>query len=280
MKRKREFVVHFDDWSGEPLPALLARIHQVANTCAAERSAPWQRLGDTLEALSDRLDASFIILLDRFEAFLLAPTDHEGHAQFMTAWVETLQRTALPVSFLMALDEDVRPRLDRLRSRIPGYDDFSLKLTRPASMPKTPKAPLPADPFAPVANPATPILTETVTWSEPAVPARTQASQATSPSRTTRKPKVKRPPQLRSEVKTEDVYALIESTLSRTVTEVSDDPFSEAEPATKVTPPASDPTPPASPAAAVPVATTSRWRFLVMRIGRLLRGKDRARRDA
>ncbi|MFM9915519.1 MAG: hypothetical protein ACKVOX_06905 [Rhizobacter sp.] len=281
-KRKREFVVHFDDWSGEPLPALLARIHQVANTCAAERAAPWQRLGDTLEALSDRLDASFIILLDRFEAFLTAPPDHEGKAQFIAAWIEALQRTALPVSFLAALDEEARPHLGSLRGRIPGIDDFSLKLARPAPMFRTPKVPLPADSFAPVAAPALPVLTEPLTQPEPApaAPARAQTAQAKSPSQITRKPKVKRPAQTRSEVKTEDVYALIESTLSRTVTEVSDDPFSEAERAVEITPPAADPAPAASPAGTEPADPVGRWRSVVLKIGRLLRGKDRGRRDA
>lgn len=272
-KRKREFVVHFDDWAGDPLPALLARIHQVANTCDAERSAPWQRLGDTLEALGTRLDASFIILFDRFETFLQGAPDREGHAQFVAEWVATLHRVELPVSFLVALNEDARPRLAGLRSRIPGMDDFSLKLTRPAASFNA--APSPASLASVVVIDEPPVLTETVAVPAPAPPAA--ASAAPPPSRAKREPKVKRPAQPRSEVKTQDVYALIESTLSRTVTEVSSDPFPADEAIAEPAPPASEAPPPMRIDAAPAAGSPRRWWAVFARIGQRLRGKARPR---
>ena len=283
-KRKREFVVHFDDWTGDPLPALLARIHEVANTCAAERSAPWQRLGDTLDALGNRLDAGFIVLFDGFERFLRTAPDREGHAQFITDWVEVLRRTELPVSFLLALDEDARPLLTGLRSRIPGFDDFSLKLTRPAGAFTAPKAAPAPQSSAPAAIGEPPVLMETLTLPEPAQPdaAEPQAESAPAPRPTARRPKVKRPAPARAEVKTEDVYALIESTLSRTVTDTTDDPFPDAEPVTEVPAPASDATLPIRSGAPVPApaAPPGRWRAWFARIGRRLYGKPRPDPDA
>ncbi|MDL2336211.1 MAG: hypothetical protein QFE16_00065 [Pseudomonadota bacterium] len=167
-KRKREFVVHFDDWTGDPLSALLSRVQDSAGIAADERAATPQRLSDALDALSGRLDAHFIILLDRFEEFLRTPTDHEGHGRFTNQWVEAIHRPDLPANFLISLDDDARPRLARLRSLIPDLDDFSLKLGRPPGV-KTSLAP-PDEPEAPagIAVGAPPILTETVTPLEPA----------------------------------------------------------------------------------------------------------------
>jgi hypothetical protein len=278
----REFVVQFDDWSDDPLPALLARIHQVANTCEAERSAPWQRLGDTLEALGTRLDASFIILLDRFEAFLCAPPDHAGNARFASDWVDAVLRAKVPVSFLVAVDEEARPRLGHLRNRIAGFDDFSLKLTRPAPTLRPPKATQPPDAVTHVAQPAPPVLTEAVMVSPPALadPPKAERAEVTQPKRKIRPPKVKRPVQPRSEVKAEDVYALIESTLSRTVTEVSDDPFSAGQAATEPSARAPEEVPPTNSAVASSVLPRSRWQSVITRIGRMLRGANRPGRDA
>lgn len=277
-RRKREFVVHFDDWTGPPLPALLARIHQAANTCAAERDAPWQRLGDTLEALSDRLDASFIILFDRFEEFLQAAPDREGHTQFITDWAATVQRAELPVSFLIALDEETRPRLTGLRSRVPGFDDFSLKLTRPAAAFKAPKAPPPPESASPFPIEEPPVLVETITLPEPEqpAPAATTSPMAPAPGRSTRRPKVKRPAPQRSEVKTEDVYALIESTLSRTVTDLSNDPFPAVPETTGAPPAASSEIVPSRLSAAAPAPPPGRLRSVLERLGRLLRGTRRS----
>ncbi len=271
-KHKREFVVHFDDWSGPPLAALLACIHQTANTSAAERAAPWQRLGDTLESLCSRLDANFIILLDRFEEFLMAPNDREGHAEFIGEWIEALQRAPLSANFLISVNDDARPRLASLRSRIPGFDDLSLKLMRPpgtkaaAACASSP----PAEPaFAPIVI-EPPLLTDSV-----AVPDRVSATRsgrsaaAAAPGRTAHPPKVKRPAP--PAVKTEDVYALIEATLARTVTEVASDPFPDSpEPAAVLIDAVADPAPPTVRADASARIQPGRWRVVVKQIGRLL----------
>lgn len=271
----REFVVHFDAWDGDPLPALVARIHQVANTCEAERSASWQRLGDTLEALSSRLDARFIILFDRFEEFLRAAPDHAGRAQFISEWAEVVQRTQLPVSFLMALDDDAQPLLSGLRSRVAGFDDFSLKLRRPAAASPTSGSATPPSSRATGAIDGPPVLTEAVAECDLA------ATAGTPPARPAeRPPKVKRPVPPRSEVKTEDVYALIESTLSRTVTQIPDDPFPDDEPAPEPEPPAAQRPAPMDVAVASVVAPPRRWRSVFKRIGRLLRGRPHPGRDA
>lgn len=87
----------------------------------------------------------------------------------------------------------------------------------------------------------------------------------TQPKRKIRPPKVERRwGQPRSEVKAEDVYALIESTLSRTVTEVSDDPFSAGQAATEPSARAPEEVPPTR---SLPVASSvlprSRWQSVI-----------------
>ena len=81
-----------------------------------------------LEDLSQRLDAHFIVLLDRFEDLLQAPSDEAAIVQFANELAEAINQPRLPANFLIALAEEAKPRLAGLRSRIPGFDDSSLKL--------------------------------------------------------------------------------------------------------------------------------------------------------
>jgi hypothetical protein len=225
-KRRRELVVYFDDWAEAPLASLKARVHMAAATDPAELPAEPARLSETLALLGKRLDADFIILLDRFEAFLQAPSGREDITQFANELVEAINQAQLPANFLISLDEQARPRLAGLRGSIPGFDDFSLKLTSthgptPAGAPAPSPAPSMAVPAA-LASP--PILTDALTApTRHATPA--PIAGAVRPSRPSRKPKVKREPPPRVVVHTEDVYALIEATLARTAVEPVSEQF-------------------------------------------------------
>jgi hypothetical protein len=194
-RRRREIVVYFDRWTEPPLAALQVAIHNAA-AGAGERAAPSVRLRDALAHLSNRFDANFIILLDRFEEFLLAPADREGRASFVDELVEAVNQSGLPANFLLSLNEEARPRLTVLQQHIPGFDDFSLKLAGGASPFEPPPAVAAPDPLP------------------PAPPQTLRESADVSIDR--RAPKIKKPPPPRVQVRTEDVYAFIESTLART----------------------------------------------------------------
>lgn len=228
-RRRRELVVYFDDWSGSPLPALHACIRLAAAASPAEEATPPARLAETLQALCARLDANFIFLLDRFEEFLLAPSDREDIAEFADELVEAITQPQLPANFLLSMNTEARPRLASLRGRIPGFDDFSLKLApRQRFEPPAAPAQLPETP-APLLISAPPLLTEVL--KEPNVRSMPVRSEAVAPApRTVARPKVKRPPPPRVQVKTEDVYALIESTLARTASEAASEPSLPGEP--------------------------------------------------
>ena len=93
------------------------------------RPAHSASLTDTLRQLNRRTGLHIVFLLDRFEQLLAAPAGHEGVARFLAELVEAIQQPELPASFLIALDESARPRMERLRASLPGYDHNSLRLT-------------------------------------------------------------------------------------------------------------------------------------------------------
>lgn len=215
-KCRREIIVYFDDWTGAPLAALHACILRAAAMPSPAQTAPSARLSDTLSALSGRHDATIIILLDRFEQVLKAPADRQGIAEFMNELVEAINDATLPANFLIALDEEARPMLASIRSRIPGFDDFSLKLTGPqGARPVATPAQEPAAPN-PFAIRILPVLNEAVTQRDALVTQTSMVAAAEPTRHAGGTPKVKLPPPARAVIKTDDVYAFIEATLART----------------------------------------------------------------
>ncbi len=210
-RRKREVVVLFDDWSATPLRELTARLQLAARpTEAATRAAP-DRLIDCIRGLGERSDIQFIVLLDRFEEFLRLPAQREGVGEFVDEFVEALNAPQLPASFLLSLNEDARPALASLSRRVQGFDDFSLKL-----------------PGAPAVEPPTiPATTEGMSaMPTPATGQGASPSQSSQPKAAPIKP----PKPLRAQIKTQDVYALIEDTLTRTSSDNDCEPFQGSQP--------------------------------------------------
>ncbi|MEI7465288.1 MAG: hypothetical protein WCJ87_08080 [Burkholderiales bacterium] len=213
-RRKREVVVLFDDWSATPLHELTARLRLAAQPAeAATRAAP-DRLVDCIRGLGDRSDIQFIVLLDRFEEFLRLPAQREGVGDFADELVEALNSPQLPASFLLSLNEDARPALASLSRRVQGFDDFSLKL---------PGAPA-------IEPPSMPARSEEMA-AMPAAPAavtdrRASTRQSSEPTAAPIKP----PKPLRAPIKTQDVYALIEDTLTRTASDNDCEPFQGSQP--------------------------------------------------
>ncbi len=225
-KRRREFVVYFDDWAETPLESLKARIHLAAATDPAEVHAMPHRLSEILALLGKRLEADFIILLDRFEAFLQAPSGRQDISQFANELAEAINQAQLPANFLIALDEQARPRLAGLRASIPGFDDFSLKLTcAPGSRPASAPPPSPAAAIAVPAAPASPAVLTEVSTAPASLATPNPVADAVRPNPRPRKPKVKREPPPRVVVRTQDVYALIETTLARVEVASAGEPF-------------------------------------------------------
>ena len=174
---RAEVAIHFDDWDQAPLSALKRRIMDIVPAAGAE--AADTGLAVILQQLHQRLGLHFVFLLDRFEQYLAKAPDEGEVRQFANELVDAILHDGLPASFLVAMDETARPRLERFRARMPGFDHDVLRLSPVAERPEP--TPLPHRPTAETAAPAAP------------------ARRAS----------------LRTPIKVEDVYALIESTLSR-----------------------------------------------------------------
>ena len=239
-RRKRELVVLFDDWSGTPLTALQASLRLAARPPQTTPHAATERLTDSVYDLGERLDIHFIVLLDRFEEFLRLPPQRDGVTEFTDALVEALNAAQLPASFLLSLNEDARPALAGLRGRIPGFDDFSLKLPGVAAVRPPPISARTADVVAALV--VTPVQSVAIA---------PRASPASTP------PPIKPPTPVRPPIKTQDVYALIEDTLNRTATDNDCEPFQGSQPGA-LTPAIAKP-PSAAPSYSPETATNSTW---------------------
>ena len=218
-KRKREVIVYFDDWADAPLAALQTRIRQAVAAPEPARTAPRVSLRDTLNVLSNRLNATIIILLDRFEELLKTPLDRPGSPEFIDELVEAINEASLSANFLIALDQAASPKLASLRSRIPGFDDFSLKLTGlRVPTPVVPNAKVLAA-SCPVAVGILPVLNEAVSDHCAAAGPPSKSLGVASKRPVVSRPKAKLPAPSRTVLKTDDVYELIQATLARTATQ-------------------------------------------------------------
>lgn len=229
-RRKREVVVLFDDWSGVPLPALRASLRQAAASNAPAMHAAVPPLSDDIRTLSEHFDIQFIIVLDRFEEFLRLPAQREGITEFSDALVEALNAAALPASFLLSMDEAARPALGSLRRRIPGFDDFSLKL--PGAVVAAKSQPISTPIEEPPATPPIPAPSAVAPSAEPMGAPLAAPSGRTPPQASAEPapPLIKPPTPVRAPIKTQDVYALIENTLSHTASDNDCEPFQGSQP--------------------------------------------------
>ena len=126
--RLAELVVFFDAWSEQPSTSLRNCILNAASTRTPADEASGSGLADMLEAIGKRQDLQFLIVLDRFEE--LIALDATVRERFIDEFCEAVNRVGLCANFLLSISEDAKPRLEGLRRRIQGFDDFSVRLLR------------------------------------------------------------------------------------------------------------------------------------------------------
>ena len=215
--RVAERVVVFGDWGTAPLDALRRTIFAgLPSDLVAELEGV--RLADALEVVCERLEAQLLILLDGFEQFWNLALGEGESARFVDELTEAVNRRSLRVNFLLSVSEECEARLGELRHRIPGFDDSTLRLLRWQSVVK--QIPVLRD----VALPPVPAIAaaeRTISESPPAQPSLQEramhvaaAIPTTAPAPTrARSSRNATPP---APIKAENVYAFIESTLSKT----------------------------------------------------------------
>ena len=128
-----EVCILFDSWDDAPLPKLLAQIRRAVPALDSRRAnekVPSSSLAATLARWQHGIDATFIIVFDRFEEHLAA-RDRPGAAEFEEELVRVMKMPALRAHFVIALEADDAPLLDPLRERIPGLGDTVIRLPPP-----------------------------------------------------------------------------------------------------------------------------------------------------
>ena len=124
---ERYATVFFDRWDEAPLLGLRAAIDDAARLLAANPVAPSLTLADALIALSKQGSVRFLIVLDRFEAFLAAAKSSATCA-FTDQLVAALNTPFLPANFLISIRDDAEPLLEPLAERVPGLGDARLRV--------------------------------------------------------------------------------------------------------------------------------------------------------
>lgn len=123
-----EVAIFFDAWNEPPLASLQAKIHRTLSMAGSGAARPSLSLAETLAAWNKQLRVRFLIMLDRFEEYLVAPPGREGVAEFADQFVEAANRPFLAANFLISLRHDAEPLMERFGGRIQGFGDACLRL--------------------------------------------------------------------------------------------------------------------------------------------------------
>jgi hypothetical protein len=125
MTAHAETCLLFDQWHGNPLADLAAALADAHPdlVVAADGS-----LAQGLRNLQSRERRSFLVILDRFDAYLAQPADAPQVAAFDRAFVQMANDSELDVHFLLVQDEAAEHLLARFQDAIPGIGDGCLRM--------------------------------------------------------------------------------------------------------------------------------------------------------
>ena len=130
-------IVFFNEWSGDPVARLVARIEEECH-CAGDQPGGTglagggldrpAALADTLEAWTAERNVQVLLILDQFEEYFLYHRDEDDEAGFAAQLSRAVNHRGIPVSFLVAIREDALAKLDRFKGRIPGLFENYLRV--------------------------------------------------------------------------------------------------------------------------------------------------------
>jgi conflict system STAND superfamily ATPase len=115
----RLLVVYVNEWAGDPVARLLERIGEemarMLEDPAVAAETPPSGLAGTLAAWTGRWNLDLLIILDQFEEYFLYHRDEDGPGTFGTEFSQAVNRSDLPLTFLIGIREDALARLDRFK---------------------------------------------------------------------------------------------------------------------------------------------------------------------
>lgn len=124
-------VVVFDEWTQDPMAALLDAVQSEFVDVFGPELAPGERAAtptDTLHDWTGRLDCDLLLVLDQTEEYFLYHEQEEGAGTLAGELPELVTRPGLRVSVLLAIRDDALARLDRFKGRIPNLFANYLRL--------------------------------------------------------------------------------------------------------------------------------------------------------
>jgi hypothetical protein len=145
----KEISVLFDWWKKAPLAVLKARIDEALARAvgdaayAMEDHSSADHLCARLAARQRAFDCKFVIIFDRFEEYLAAPTESDEIREFEAQFVEAVNSPTISANFVLSVDERAAPQLARLREHIPGLGDAQVRLSKLESERPWPATPHP-----------------------------------------------------------------------------------------------------------------------------------------
>jgi WD40 repeat protein len=126
-QRNDLLVVLFSAWQGDAIAGLQAAIAKETSSTIGISVQPTDsvKLADYLISCVTQLNRRLMIILDQFEEYFLY---HPQVDTFTSEFSEILTQTNLPISFLIAIREDMLAKLDRFEGRIPNLFGNFLRL--------------------------------------------------------------------------------------------------------------------------------------------------------
>jgi hypothetical protein len=108
-------VVYFNRWQGDVMAELRGEIRKAAEALTGKSVIAEGRLADVLERIAAEHEMDVMLLLDQFEEYFRYETCFGEPGSFAAEFAEAVQRTSMPVSFLLSLREDSLAELDRFK---------------------------------------------------------------------------------------------------------------------------------------------------------------------
>ena len=124
-------VVIFDEWRGDPLPALQRAVAEAVTLALGGSLPPPEERGSLAEVLrtwQQILGGDLYVILDQAEEYFLYHSGEEGAGSFAVDFPAVVESPDLRVNFLLAIREDALAKLDAFKGRIPSVLGNYLRL--------------------------------------------------------------------------------------------------------------------------------------------------------
>ena len=129
-------VVVFNSWQDDPLISLVMQVEEDIKRLLGGKTFPTlsssRKLDEILEICAECLDekegGELFIILDQFEEYFLYHPNETGAETFAAQFPRAVNRTDLPVNFLISIREDSLAKLDQFKTSIPNLFNNYLRV--------------------------------------------------------------------------------------------------------------------------------------------------------